>query len=239
MSSTSALQLRGHSLPGAATVRLVWFAAGALIAFLLPFVFSSELGLDHDLYHLVYFASVAAFLATYAQATNLDIRAFLSRNLRWSLVLGALASAFLVFRILSAEDSTPHPSGLYFAFEIGWRGVLYAVVDALLLTAFPLAVAFSSLGGKLDTLGRKVGYVALTMGLVWIITATYHLGYDQFRDDGVGSPEIGNTIISLPAIATVNPLGSIVAHAAMHVTAVTHAYETDLYLPPQTFADNE
>jgi hypothetical protein len=75
--------------------------------------------------------------------------------------------------------------------------------------------------------------------MVWIITATYHLGYEQFREDGVAGPETGNTIISLPAIVTANPAGAVVAHAAMHVTAVTHAYETDLYLPPQTFVEED
>jgi hypothetical protein len=219
--------------------QLAWFSAGAAIAFLVPFVFSSVLELHHDLYYAVYFAAVIAFLATYAQATQLDLGALLMRNWRWSLGLGLIASAVLVFAVLNREDSTPHPDGLYFVFEIGWRGALYGAVDALLLTAFPLAVAFSSFGGRLDTLIRKAGYAAVTFGLVWIITATYHLGYEQFRDDGVGGPETGNTIISVPAIASANPIGAVLAHAAMHVAAVTHAYETDLYLPPQTFVDGE
>jgi hypothetical protein len=35
-------------------------------------------------------------------------------------------------------------------------------------------------------------------------------------------------------LATVNPIGSIGAHISMHVTAVTHSYETTIFLPPQT-----
>ena len=50
----------------------------------------------------------------------------------------------------------------------------------------------------------------------------------------MGQPEVGNTLISVPALLTTNPAGSVVAHAAMHTTAVTHSYETDVYLPPQT-----
>ncbi|MEZ4572751.1 MAG: hypothetical protein R2849_21030 [Thermomicrobiales bacterium] len=67
-----------------------------------------------------------------------------------------------------------------------------------------------------------------------VITGTYHLGYDQFREDGIAQPELGNVIISIPAMATGNPVGSLVAHSAMHVTAVAHSYETDVFLPPQT-----
>ena len=78
----------------------------------------------------------------------------------------------------------------------------------------------------------------LTLALVLVITATYHLGYEQFREDGIGPPETGNTIISIPALLTTNPLGSVIAHTSMHVAADIHAYETDTYLPPQTEADD-
>jgi hypothetical protein len=78
-----------------------------------------------------------------------------------------------------------------------------------------------------------VGFAALALPLVVVITASYHLGYQQFRDDGVAAPETGNTIISLPLLVSANPVGSVIAHASMHLAAVTHAYETDVFLPPQ------
>jgi hypothetical protein len=84
---------------------------------------------------------------------------------------------------------------------------------------------------------RRLGFAAIALPLVIVITAVYHLGYDQFREDGVAKPEIGNTVISVPLLVAVNPAGSIVAHASMHVAAVTHAYETDVFLPPQTTAE--
>jgi hypothetical protein len=31
-----------------------------------------------------------------------------------------------------------------------------------------------------------------------------------------------------------NPIGSMAVHASYHVTAVTHSYETKIFLPPQT-----
>ena len=48
-------------------------------------------------------------------------------------------------------------------------------------------------------------------------------------------PVLGYTVISLPVIATANPIGAMVAHAAMHLAAVTHAYENKDRLPPQVF----
>jgi hypothetical protein len=52
-----------------------------------------------------------------------------------------------------------------------------------------------------------------------------------------GQPETGNTIISAPAIVSMSPLGSVIAHTSMHAAAAVHAYETDVFLPPQTDAD--
>jgi len=38
-------------------------------------------------------------------------------------------------------------------------------------------------------------------------------------------------------LLTTNPVGSVLAHASMHVAAVAHAYETPIFLPPQVSAD--
>lgn len=44
-------------------------------------------------------------------------------------------------------------------------------------------------------------------------------------------------MISVPALLTVNPLGSVIDHAGMHIAAVAHEYEGEVRLPPQTDAD--
>jgi hypothetical protein len=129
------------------------------------------------------------------------------------------------------------PAGAYFAFEILWRGVVYGIVDTLLLSAFPGLVAWELMQRNLDGAGRRVSYGVLTLALVGIITATYHAGYKDLQNvPGIVQPEIGNTIISLPVMASANPAGSILAHVSMHLAAVTHAYESKDRLPPQVLA---
>jgi hypothetical protein len=68
------------------------------------------------------------------------------------------------------------------------------------------------------------------------LTAVYHLGFAQYRHDGVRAPEAGNTIISLPMLLSANPIGSVADHMAMHVSAVVHEYDTEVRLPPETTA---
>jgi hypothetical protein len=64
------------------------------------------------------------------------------------------------------------------------------------------------------------------------ITATYHLGYAQFRGSEVVKPEIGALMADLPAVLTGNPAGAILAHPAFHVTANVHTYRSGTFLPP-------
>ena len=101
----------------------------------------------------------------------------------------------------------------------------------------PCLVVYRSLGGRLATWRRRVAYFAASLVLVMTITAVYHLGYSQYREDGVGAPETGNTIISMPMLLSTNPIGSVADHAAMHLSAVAHNYETDVRLPPPATAD--
>jgi hypothetical protein len=135
------------------------------------------------------------------------------------------------------ETATPHPDGLYFGFELLWRGVGYGVIDAVLLTVFPCLIAYQALKGPLETWGRRAAYLLASIAMVLTITATYHLGYDHFREEGVAEPEIGNSLMSIPMLLTANPIGSVLDHGAMHVAAVIHSYEGETRLPPQTDAD--
>ena len=167
---------------------------------------------------------------------DIDIRELFTQSWRWSLGIGLLATVFVVWNVVTREDATARPHGAYFAFEFVWRGLAYGVVDALLLSAFPAMVAFVLMRRNIAGLGRHLRFAAIAAGLTIVITATYHLGYQQYRDDGVAAPETGNIMISLPVIATANPLGSLVAHASMHGAAVTHSYETETFLPPTTSA---
>lgn len=227
-----------HVRPAAVPLWLrqgAWFVLVAAVAFLVPFVGVSVLELQHDLYYLVYFAATAVSLVTYVRAEHVEVRRIFTRAWPWSLALGAAVGAAQVWNVLG-EEATDRPEGAYFVFELLWRGVTYGAVDALLLSAFPGLIAYTVLRGRVGGLRGKIRFTALALPLVLVITATYHLGYPQYREDGVRQPEIGNTMISLPMLATANPIGSVLTHASMHVTAVAHAYETDTFLPPETEA---
>ena len=107
---------------------------------------------------------------------------------RWSLGLGVVLAVFLVFNVFNTEDATTRPHGAYFVFELLWRGVGYGLVDTLLLTVFALLVAYRLLHGHVGGVKGKLRFTALMLPLVIIVTATYHLGYPQYRRGRPRSP---------------------------------------------------
>jgi hypothetical protein len=222
--------------PESWSTQLPWFCAAAVIGFAVPYLGSSLLALHHDVYLAIYFASVLALCAAYVRRTALDVGSTLSRHWKLGSLLGLVFGVALVRNVLT-EDATAHPDGAYYVFELIWRGGVYGAVDALLLTVVPCLIVYRSLGGRLTTWRRRLVYFGVSLALVWTITAVYHLGYTQYREDGIGAPETGNTIISMPMLLTTNPIGSIADHATMHISAVAHDYETEVRLPPPTQAD--
>ena len=213
--------------------QLAWLAGGLALSFAIPYFGSDVLNLPLTYYYLSYFVLTLAFLGAYIRATGVAVVALLRIRWRTSLALGILIGALVITRVLS-EATTPGPSGIQLAFELLWRGAAYGTVDALLLTGFPCLLTLALLGGNVSGAKRKIAYVACSMVLILTITTIYHLGFEQFRRDGLSAPLIGNTMISIPMLATTNPIGSILAHASMHIAATTHAYETPTFLPPQT-----
>lgn len=210
---------------------LLWLPLGALIGFGTSFLFADLLSLPRDLYHLVYFAIVVGFLGVYARRTRLDLRAWLTRRLRWGLLLGALGGLVLMAGVLSRPGSTA-PGGARLAWDVLWRGLVYGSVDGLLLIAFPWIVVWRAFDGEEATLGKKTLTALVAWGGVLLVTTAYHLGYGDFRSRKVLQPDIGATIAAVPTLVTANPVASPFAHVVLHATAVLHDPDTDLYLPP-------
>lgn len=206
-----------------------WYFTGALVAFAIPLIAANLLELHHDLFLLVYFTIAGTYLASFAAHSRIDWRGWLRTRMWWSLGAGALV-AFAIVRKVVSEASMPHPSGGFFWFELAWRGVLYGAMDALLLFVFPATVAYLLLRDSGPR--RRLRFAGLTLLLSMGITATYHLGYPQFRGADLVQPEIGAVVAWVPTALTGNPIGAVIVHDSYHVAANVHTYRSEIYLPP-------
>ena len=102
---------------------LAWLPIGAAVGFSTAFLFGDLLTLPVDLYYLLYFATVLGFLALYVRLTGLDLRRFVARRLKWSLVLGAFGGLVLMQGVL-ARPETPGLSGFELWWGLLWKGLV-------------------------------------------------------------------------------------------------------------------
>jgi hypothetical protein len=217
---------------------LGWYAAAAVIFFLVPLVGTDRLGLQPDLYYLGYFTVAVVFFAAFVTRYADALRPLWTLHLWQSLVLGGVVGAALAIGILG-QTGTGHATGWHFGFEILWRGLVYGTVDALTLFVFPAAIAYLLLRGDRSTAVRKAAFAGLALMLSMVVTATYHLGYAEFRGADLRYPEIGAVAANVPTVATGNPLGALVTHVTMHTTAVVHQRDggAQHMLPPRSTGD--
>jgi hypothetical protein len=216
----------------------VWLAGGALLFLAIPFVGTDLLGLQPDLYYLGYFTVAVLWFVAFLATHRTQLRDLWRVNLKASLAVGALAGiavAGIVFR----SAATDHPDGWRWSFEIVWRGVVYGGVDALTLFVFPAAVAYLLMHGDRSGAKRRIGYAGLALTLSLLVSASYHLGYPDYRGADMRSPLIGTVMASSATVLTGNPVGAFVTHGAAHVSAVVHQSEggPTKMLPPRLTRD--
>ncbi len=217
---------------------LVWLATSALLFFLVPWIGADTLGLQPDLYYLGYFTIAVLFFAAFAVHYRHELSALWRSRLLTSLLVGAAVGAVVLVPIFRAA-ATPHPGGWEFSLAIAWRGAVYGAVDALTLFVLPAAVAYLLMRGNRQGLARKAGFAGLALALSMLVTATYHLGYSEYRDDTMRYPQLGAVVANVPTALTGNPAGAVATHVVMHVGAVVHQYEGGEahMLPPKVTDD--
>jgi hypothetical protein len=210
---------------------LKWIAYGAIVGFGTSFIFGDLITLPLDLYYLVYFGITIAFFTIYIRKTQLNLKEWFSRRLVLGILLGLVFGA-LIIQIVLSRPATEKFTGPYLAWLILWRGLIYGAIDGLLLSVFPWVVTWRAFDVSARPQEKKIRVNLLALVFVLAITTAYHLGYSDFRSKKIIEPNIGNTIISIPTLASANPIGSPIAHATMHVTAIIHSPKTELFLPP-------
>jgi hypothetical protein len=219
--------------PAAASMHVLWLAAGLALSFLVPYVLTDRLATPRDLYYAIYSTFAFGLFAAWAHFTGQSLRALFRHRLLLALVLG-LAFAVVMAAVALGESSGPRPDAFALTGAVLWRGIVYGFADGILLSSFPILVVFAAF--VTSRLRRRL-LGTLAIGLVALVasmgmTAAYHAGYSDFRSEKLRKPVAGDVLWSVPTLVTLNPIGAPIAHAGLHVTAVVHDYDTDLFLPP-------
>jgi hypothetical protein len=178
-----------------------------------------------------YLVIVGALLLVYVRSTGVPLREALSRRWRVGSLVGLAVGALLTLNVL-AQPGSPRPSGLHLVWALFWLGVVYGVVDALLLNVLPVWIVNPGGASVNRRWQSRLGRAAVALGASLLVTATYHLGYQEFRGPALIQPLIGNGLLALGLLLTQSPAAAIIGHMIMHAAAVLHGMETTVQLPP-------
>jgi hypothetical protein len=169
----------------------------------------------------------------YVAWSGIDPGEVIRHNWKWG-VGGAVVVGALMVMAVFRQDSSARPEGQELVTDLLWFGVVYGLLDALLLSVLPVLATWHAFRTRGWTEGwvRKVGVGALAILASMLVTATYHLGYEEYRGGDVFDPLVGNSIMTLGYVLTNNPITSVASHIAMHIAAVLQGAETTSQLPP-------
>lgn len=222
-----------NSTEKSVTAHLTWLIGAAVVGFLVPFFLVDLLAVPRNLFVAGHAMLLATFLFAYARWAKIRPRAFLLRHPLPGLLAAVIAGGFTVNFVLS-QPSSPGVEGFALLFAILWLGVVYGIIDGLLLTVMPVYAAWC-IGTRLGWMTSWWGWIVVgTWALLasLAITTAYHLGFPEFQGPAVIQPVIGNAIFTLAYLLSGSPLAPLLAHVAMHIAAAVYAYGTSIPLPP-------
>jgi hypothetical protein len=213
------------------TAYLLWTIAASLLGLLITTVFVGILRLRRSVFLAFYVPMVGFFLYFYIRWADLNVRELIRQNWVWGVIIAILVSIFLVRNVLS-QPASPRSQGSKLYFELFWFGLVYGAVDGLFLSVFPVLVTWQAFPALGSTLLGKIGVALLALAASVVIAVAYHAGYPEFRNSSMRFAAIGNGIISMAYLVSLNPISSFASHAVMHIVAVWHGSEGTVQLPP-------
>lgn len=209
--------------------QILWILAAAAFSFAIPAIFSAWLKLPRPVYLVFYVGFSIPFLWAFFRGNNVNLGEIIKHNLVLGLIGAALIGFFLVKNIYS-QPASAHSEGLGLFFDIFWLGIVYGLIDSLMLSVLP-ALAVWNMGIGSGISGKIISGVLVMLASVFV-TATYHLGYIECRGGGLVPPTIGNSVMTLGYVLTENPLTASLSHITMHVAGVMRGPESVKQLPP-------
>lgn len=214
-------------------MNLLWILYASVFGFAVAAIFAGFLKLQRNIYLFIYIPVVAALSGLFLFSNGLNVSELISHNWYWGLTGAVVAGAFVIKNVYS-QPSSPKSRGSELLTDILWPGLTYGLMDALLLSVLPVLAVRLALNDPMwaATWYGKLGFGTMALLASFIVTTAYHLGYPEFRGKNVIWPNIGNGVLSLAFIITMNPLAAILPHSAMHVAAMIHGKDTTGQVPP-------
>ncbi|MBD3406722.1 MAG: hypothetical protein GF411_11460 [Candidatus Lokiarchaeota archaeon] len=212
---------------------LVWILLTGLLGLFISAIFSNKLELERKYFLIPYVLIMSVFLYFFFSLNNISFLNLIIENWIYGIVVGVIVGGFLVKTVRNQPKSQTN-TGSKLIGQLLWFGVIYGIIDSLVLNVVPVVIIWKSF--------EMVGFTSLWWGTVIALvtsfaasifaTLLYHIGYQEFRNKSMAFVLIGNSLITIAYLISLNPLGAILSHTIMHIAAVYQGPETTLQLPP-------
>jgi hypothetical protein len=207
-----------------------WIFLFAAVGFGISALFSGELGLARDVLVLAYLVIGGGLLIGFWHSNGETFARHLRRHWPAGVLVGLGLGALLAMAV-TRQPGSSLPSGLHLAWALVWLGLVYGVLDALLLNVLPVMVLDRpTISPKSWSVRLRAAAIALAASM--LVTGVYHLGYREFRGPQLAQPLIGNAVLTAGYLLTGNVAAPLLGHVIMHGAAVLHGMETTSQLPP-------
>ena len=205
----------------------VWLLLLCAAGFAVSALFAGKLRISRDLVVVAYLLVGGGVLFAFLRHHREAFRHALRRHRRVGVIVGLGIGALLALTVVQRTRS-PEPSGLELAWSLVWLGLVYGLLDGLLLTVAPVMLWERDAGTP-----RRLRHVALGFAASMLVTAAYHAGYPEFRGPQMSRPLVGNAVLTAGYLLTGSVATPLIGHVIMHGAAVLHGLETTLQLPPR------
>jgi hypothetical protein len=143
---------------------VVWILSASFLGFGVASIFAGLLKLPRNLYLLVYIPVVATFFFLFIVTNEISLSKILSHNWYWGVIGALLAGAFVVKNGYS-QPASKKSSGLALFIDITWPGLVYGLMDAILLSVIPVLavrIVLSDPAWTQNWLGKiSLGFIGL------------------------------------------------------------------------------
>ncbi len=212
--------------------RWPWILVLAGFGFIVSAVSTAMLELDRAVFVAIWAVGAIVAWRLYASRTRISIRTQLERRWLSGLIVGVVTGAILIMTVLRQAGSDA-PRGMPLLAQGLWFGLVYGIVDAVMLSILPVLILYAGRPGAdlQDPIGRLRWAAAALLGSA-VVAAAYHAGFREFQDASLLGPVIGNLVITFSYLASGSPIAPLLAHVMMHLAALLHGPATALQLPP-------
>jgi hypothetical protein len=205
---------------------VLWIPINAILAFGLPYIAVSIMKISSDSYFGLVVLLSGGLIIYYSKATQFHWKSSLKTG--WA--LGIIIGIFFGLGILSISSiSQPGLVSSFFHLSILpliWRGFVYGLALAILISVFPFIVIWRALAGASPRFFRKFYVTLAAIAAIFLMTVLYNLGLSG------GGPNIQNRIeksliASVPTIISGSPLAAPIAIMFLQVSEVAITLNTN------------